>query len=146
MSALTSFVSAVIAGNVDQMGAQARRNHLLKFLLTTGVTVTSVSGLAAFIIKKYSKKPLAKPKVEEHKSATEKVAVDKIFFKKLNVILRICIKSWKSKTIFILVLHSTFLILRTYLSLAVARLDGKIVKDLVIFTFYFIYFYAVDCR
>ncbi|KAH6906187.1 ATP-binding cassette transporter [Coprinopsis sp. MPI-PUGE-AT-0042] len=38
---------------------------------------------------------------------------------------------WKSKEVALIVVHSSFLVLRTYLSILVARLDGRIVRDLV---------------
>lgn len=57
--------------------------------------------------------------------------VDRVFLRQLLTILRIAFPSWRSKETFILVLHSTFLVLRTVLSVAVARLDGRIVRDLV---------------
>ncbi|KAI8914968.1 ABC transporter transmembrane region 2-domain-containing protein [Powellomyces hirtus] len=60
-----------------------------------------------------------------------KVAVDRRFLKQLKYIWAICVPNWHSKTIFILVLHTTFLVLRTYLSVIVARLDGRLVRDLV---------------
>ena len=46
-------------------------------------------------------------------------------------IMRIAFPSWHSKEAFILVMHSFFLVLRTVLSVGVARLDGRIVRDLV---------------
>jgi len=60
-----------------------------------------------------------------------KVAVNAEFFRQLKFLLRICVPKWKSKTMFIVFLHSLFLVLRTYLSVVVAKLDGKLVKDLV---------------
>ncbi|KAJ3021785.1 hypothetical protein HKX48_007756 [Thoreauomyces humboldtii] len=60
-----------------------------------------------------------------------KVAVDKRFLRQLKYIWAICVPNWHSKTIFILMLHTTFLVLRTYLSVIVARLDGRLVRDLV---------------
>ncbi|KAJ3179473.1 hypothetical protein HDU85_004884 [Gaertneriomyces sp. JEL0708] len=60
-----------------------------------------------------------------------KVAVDKKFLANLRYIWNICVPSWRSKTIGILALHTAFLILRTYLSVVVARLDGRLVRDLV---------------
>jgi len=62
---------------------------------------------------------------------SHKPSVDAVFLRQLLAILRIAFPSWKSKEVFILVLHSTFLVLRTVLSVAVARLDGRIVRDLV---------------
>ena len=41
------------------------------------------------------------------------------------------IPRWTSKEAGLLVSHGAFLMLRTYLSLVVARLDGEIVRDLV---------------
>ncbi|KAL1642665.1 ATP-binding cassette long-chain fatty acid transporter pxa1 [Didymella pomorum] len=46
-------------------------------------------------------------------------------------LLNIMIPRWNSKETGLLVSHGVFLMLRTYLSLVVARLDGEIVRDLV---------------
>lgn len=46
-------------------------------------------------------------------------------------LLSIMIPRWNSKETGLLLSHGIFLILRTYLSLVVARLDGSIVRDLV---------------
>lgn len=46
-------------------------------------------------------------------------------------LLSIMIPRWGSKETGLLVSHGVFLLLRTYLSLVVARLDGEIVRDLV---------------
>ena len=45
--------------------------------------------------------------------------------------MRIAFKSWHSKESLILFMHSFFLILRTVLSVGVARLDGRLVRDIV---------------
>ncbi|KAH0564941.1 hypothetical protein GP486_001661 [Trichoglossum hirsutum] len=46
-------------------------------------------------------------------------------------LLSIMVPRWSSKEAGLLLSHTAFLILRTYLSLVVARLDGEIVRDLV---------------
>ena len=46
-------------------------------------------------------------------------------------LLNIMVPRWTSKEAGLLLSHSVFLMLRTYLSLIVARLDGEIVRDLV---------------
>jgi ATP-binding cassette subfamily D (ALD) long-chain fatty acid import protein len=46
-------------------------------------------------------------------------------------LLNIMIPRWRSKESGLLLSHAIFLMLRTYLSLVVARLDGEIVRDLV---------------
>ena len=59
------------------------------------------------------------------------MAVDSNFLKQLKFILKICVPTYRSGTIVILALHTFFLVLRTYMTVVVARLDGRIVKDLV---------------
>ncbi len=59
--------------------------------------------------------------------------VDGSFLKQLRSILRILFPGWTSKQTGIIALHTAFLVLRTLLSVAVARLDGKIVRALVSF-------------
>jgi len=54
------------------------------------------------------------------------------FIRQLQAILfRIAFPKLRSKETGIVVLHSFFLVMRTILSIAVARLDGMIVRDLV---------------
>ncbi|KAI8888470.1 hypothetical protein K501DRAFT_240434 [Backusella circina FSU 941] len=62
---------------------------------------------------------------------SQKVGVNKEFRRQLHSIATILFPSWKTKEAALLVLHSLFLIARTYLSVVVARLDGRIVRDLV---------------
>ncbi|THH32565.1 hypothetical protein EUX98_g1608 [Antrodiella citrinella] len=57
--------------------------------------------------------------------------LDKTFLRQLRAILRITFPSWHSKETLLLILHSFFLVARTVLSVGVARLDGRIVRDLV---------------
>jgi ATP-binding cassette subfamily D (ALD) long-chain fatty acid import protein len=61
----------------------------------------------------------------------QKVGVNEEFRRQLHSIATILFPSWKTKEAALLVLHSLFLIARTYLSVVVARLDGRIVRDLV---------------
>lgn len=60
-----------------------------------------------------------------------KVGVDGRFYKQLRYILRVCVPSWKSRPAGILALHTLFLVARTYLTVVVARIDGRLVKELV---------------
>ncbi|RPD65642.1 hypothetical protein L226DRAFT_550601 [Lentinus tigrinus ALCF2SS1-7] len=63
--------------------------------------------------------------------ASHKPNLDKTFLRQLMAIMRIAFPSWRSKEALVLVMHSFFLVLRTVLSVGVARLDGRIVRDLV---------------
>lgn len=53
------------------------------------------------------------------------------FWQQLRSLLRIVIPSIRSREALLLLAHSCFLVLRTVLSVAVAKLDGRIVRDLV---------------
>ncbi|KAJ2827292.1 ATP-binding cassette long-chain fatty acid transporter pxa1 [Coemansia furcata] len=57
--------------------------------------------------------------------------LDRAFFQQLRALARILIPSMASKEVAIIVMHAAFLVLRTWLSVIVAELDGKIVKHLV---------------
>ncbi|ETW75940.1 ABC transporter, partial [Heterobasidion irregulare TC 32-1] len=57
--------------------------------------------------------------------------VDRAFARQLLAILRIAFPSYRTRETAIVALHSVFLVLRTVLSVGVARLDGRIVRDLV---------------
>lgn len=60
-----------------------------------------------------------------------KIKLDHVFFRNLGRLLKICIPGIKSKELRLLVSHSVFLVLRTYISLYVAELDGRLVSNLV---------------
>ena len=85
--------------------------------------------------------PSAEQRVEEARTLREeggaaaasakKVGVNREFFRQLRAIFKILIPSSSSKEVFIFFIHTCFLVLRTYLSVLVARLDGAIVRDLV---------------
>ncbi|KAI9478448.1 MAG: ABC transporter transmembrane region 2-domain-containing protein [Benjaminiella poitrasii] len=66
-----------------------------------------------------------------HINMNQKVGVNEEFRRQLSSIAKILFPHWHTKEGGLLVLHSIFLILRTYLSVVVARLDGRIVRDLV---------------
>ncbi|EPQ53461.1 hypothetical protein GLOTRDRAFT_78457 [Gloeophyllum trabeum ATCC 11539] len=64
-------------------------------------------------------------------SSSHRPTLSRSFLRQLAAILRIAFPSITCRESFILVLHSFFLILRTVLSVGVAKLDGRIVRDLV---------------
>ncbi|WVR03538.1 hypothetical protein IAU60_000530 [Kwoniella sp. DSM 27419] len=61
----------------------------------------------------------------------ERLGVNKRFWRMLAAVLKVAFPSKTGKEAFLLVLHTFFLISRTVLSVMVARLDGRIVRDLV---------------
>lgn len=95
-------------------------------------------------IKTLSKEPTTSRKKDEDYVSfpvidiAQKVGVNKEFRRQLTAIASILFPNWHTKEAFLLVLHSIFLVLRTYLSVVVARLDGRIVKDLVSIFFFFL--------
>ncbi|RKF80810.1 Peroxisomal long-chain fatty acid import protein 2 [Golovinomyces cichoracearum] len=60
-----------------------------------------------------------------------KAGLNLAFLHQFLSLLNIMIPRWTSKETGLLLSHGMFLMLRTYLSLVVARLDGEIVRDLV---------------
>ena len=64
-------------------------------------------------------------------TARRKIELDRDFFRNLMRLLRIWIPSWKCKEARLLAQHSVFLVTRTLISLYIAKLDGRLVRDLV---------------
>ncbi|CRK35067.1 hypothetical protein BN1708_019695, partial [Verticillium longisporum] len=64
-------------------------------------------------------------------SAQTKPGLNLAFLHQFLSLMSIMIPRWSSKEAGLLLSHGMFLMLRTYLSLVVARLDGEIVRDLV---------------
>ncbi|KAF8334075.1 adrenoleukodystrophy protein [Cantharellus anzutake] len=62
---------------------------------------------------------------------SEKVEIDAVFYERLKTLLRIVIPGIRSREAMLLLMHTSFLVFRTMLSLYVADLDGKIVAALV---------------
>ncbi|EXX78280.1 uncharacterized protein OCT59_022927 [Rhizophagus irregularis] len=71
------------------------------------------------------------PTAEEVARQKKRVEVDAIFFERLKRILKIVIPGIRSKELWLLIIHSGFLVFRTILSVYVAALDGRIVSALV---------------
>ena len=71
---------------------------------------------------------VATPQAKQKKS---EIKVDHEFYRKLYRVMQVVIPGWRSKESAMLVLHSAFLIFRTFLSVYIAELDGKIVSNLV---------------
>ncbi|KAL9116134.1 MAG: hypothetical protein Q9227_000503 [Pyrenula ochraceoflavens] len=63
--------------------------------------------------------------------SSTKAGLNLAFLHQFLSLLSIMIPRWRSKETGLIVSHGVFLVLRTYLSLVVARLDGAIVRDLV---------------
>lgn len=64
-------------------------------------------------------------------AAQTKPGLNLAFLHQFLSLMSIAVPRWSSKEAGLLVSHGAFLMLRTYLSLVVARLDGEIVRDLV---------------
>eukprot|EP01006_Ploeotia_vitrea_P066136 TRINITY_DN94398_c0_g1_i1.p1 TRINITY_DN94398_c0_g1~~TRINITY_DN94398_c0_g1_i1.p1 ORF type:complete len:723 (+),score=353.56 TRINITY_DN94398_c0_g1_i1:16-2184(+) len=61
----------------------------------------------------------------------KRLRIDEEFKRKMRMLLKIVFPSWTGKEAGILMLHTAFLIARTFVSIYVARLDGALVKATV---------------
>eukprot|EP00331_Platyophrya_macrostoma_P033879 CAMPEP_0176441092 /NCGR_PEP_ID=MMETSP0127-20121128/20986_1 /TAXON_ID=938130 /ORGANISM="Platyophrya macrostoma, Strain WH" /LENGTH=176 /DNA_ID=CAMNT_0017825793 /DNA_START=48 /DNA_END=575 /DNA_ORIENTATION=- len=57
--------------------------------------------------------------------------VDSVFLKRILTLIRIVVPSWKSKEVFNLGLLTVLLIVRTFLSIYISSINGRIVKSIV---------------
>lgn len=152
LGAMKSLGSVAAASTTTAAAAATSNPHtLLKLLSRLSTLATSkqgkvvIAGLAATLIaavvKRKREAAHRQRSIRESLSAEElralelrkkaKVAVNKEFFIRLKYLVKIVLPSWKSKEALLLLLHSSFLVVRTFLSLYVASLDGAIVKSIV---------------
>ncbi|KNC99596.1 uncharacterized protein SPPG_04983 [Spizellomyces punctatus DAOM BR117] len=138
--AISAFLDKVSSAALPAASTAATMQLRIQRIRRTALGVALAGGAIYYMRRQKQRasiRALGKP-VEDDETATMKidknkikVAVDKRFLRQLKYIWAICVPNWRSKTVMILVLHTTFLILRTYLSVIVARLDGRLVRDLV---------------
>ncbi|UJR37666.1 hypothetical protein I4U23_030362 [Adineta vaga] len=117
---------------------RSRRTKLLLF--------SSSFALIAYLIRRYRRSILLKKRraliipqeqlttndtASPSQSSLVRKALNKRFFHQLRTLIRILIPHLKSDSFFILILHLSTLITRTFLSVYIAHLDGAIVKSLV---------------
>lgn len=92
-------------------------------------TLTVVSTI--YTVNKITGKRKEKSTSNEIVTSKKKVSLDKNFFKQFKFLLKIVLPGIKSKEFLILVLHTLFLGSRTFLSIFIAKLDGRLVKTIV---------------
>ena len=115
------------------------RSRRAKILL-----VSSSFALIAYLIRRYrrylilkKRRSLLIPRGQISTNVTPslplsiKKALNKQFFHQLRVLIRILIPRLRSDSCLILIMHLTTLMIRTFLSIYIAHLDGAIVKSLV---------------
>ncbi len=101
-----------------------------------GTTKVVIHGTKALTFEAHRRLFLNPPRVsglsDGHvPSSQTKPGLNLAFLHQFLSLMSIMIPRWTSKEAGLLVSHGVFLMLRTYLSLVVARLDGEIVRDLV---------------
>ncbi|ORX74244.1 hypothetical protein DL89DRAFT_264172 [Linderina pennispora] len=69
--------------------------------------------------------------IDRGQGAKNSGKLNRTFFAQLRALTRIMVPSLASREMLIIAMHTVFLVLRTWLSVVVAELDGKIVKHLV---------------
>lgn len=130
-------------GRVSKVHIKPTKLHTFQsdYSLFRRLPPTSDAGAANAKNKQLTEEDAKRSQIEDAKAmraeggaaaaTAKKVGVNKEFFRQLKAIFRILIPHRNSKEVFIFLLHTSFLVLRTYLSMLVARLDGIIVRDLV---------------
>ncbi|GHJ87147.1 hypothetical protein NliqN6_3549 [Naganishia liquefaciens] len=103
---------------------------MLEKKLTDLVRITPIPQEVYSSHREHFSKP-ATPAAPVIKGSPRKRSANKDFLRQLRAVLRIAIPHWAGKEGFLLALHTFFLVFRTILSVAVAKLDGRIVRDLV---------------
>ena len=108
-----------------------------KFFVVSGVAVSAFALVYSLSFKNDAKKP--GKSIDEFLSSSnnsqnmekENSKLNAVFIKRLKVLLKIIFPRLISKESILLCIHTFFLVIRTFLSIYVASLDGKIVRSIV---------------
>ncbi|CAF0860020.1 unnamed protein product [Rotaria sp. Silwood1] len=111
------------------------RSRRIKILLFSSSFALSIYLLRRYrrylILKKHCKLVQSQQESITNIPSLSLIAIHKRFLNQLFVIIRILIPRLRSDSFVLLITHLTTLIIRTFLSIYIARLDGAIVKSLV---------------
>jgi hypothetical protein len=107
--------------------------HSLKSLLSAHPKSASIVALvvALIICYKNSKPAASKPSSSSSAGSSKKGHVNAEFIKRLWPLVKIVIPSWKSREVLNLVTLSVLLVARTFMSVSISDIKGKIVKTIV---------------
>ncbi|KAF8321758.1 adrenoleukodystrophy protein [Clavulina sp. PMI_390] len=108
--------------------------RVLTVLLACYIGASTLGGLAVMSQKGGgggAKPSRRRSKGGDDSGKPQRVKVDAVFYARLKTLLRIVIPGVRSREFGLLVMHTSFLVFRTVLSLYVADLDGRIVASIV---------------
>lgn len=109
------------------------RGRVSKVVITPTPASTFEAHRALFTAPSKTKRTIQQPATgsQSKQPSVARVGVNKEFFRQLRAIMKIIVPTSTSKEVWMIAAHTGFLLLRTWLSLLVAKLDGKLVGDLV---------------
>lgn len=105
---------------------------------TKVLLVSSSFAIVVYLIRRYRRhasqrknKSSATIEIERRAEIKKKFALNRQFLHQLKIILKIIFPRLRSNTVFLLFTHLGSLLIRTFLSIYIAHIDGAIVKSLV---------------
>lgn len=104
---------------------------ILKALVSSKTKKVAVSGVVIAALWAVRRATHGKPSRDSKTTKSKRGHVDLEFFKKLLELLKVVVPSVKSPEAICLVLLSGLLVSRTVISIAIASINGKIVKSIV---------------
>ena len=109
---------------------QHRKTVIHRSFWVAFLVLLAARALSKSTAKKDGQVVKATPSTVIRKKGKE-IKVDAEFYRKLRRIIKVIMPHWRSKEAAMLVFHSSFLVFRTFLSVYIAELDGRIVSNLV---------------
>lgn len=122
LGGVSSLVYGVHKVTGGMLRARARKLREADAAAEAGGNTPHVDPLTGELVEHLTKLPTSQKK---------RVAIDGKFWAQFKYLLRIVLPGVRSKEFLILLLHTGFLTARTFISIFIAKLDGRLVKTLV---------------